>query len=209
MTSRRSKDVRKAVSERATTALLLVDVINDFDFPRSQHLLRFALTAARRIAVLKNRLRRRGIPAIYVNDNFGRWQSDFQKQVQRCLRDDAPGAEITRLLVPEENDYFVLKPKHSGFYCTSLDVLLSNLGARQLIIVGFATDICVLFTANDAYMREFEIVIPADCAASETAAAHRRACEHMKRFLKADVRSSRTFRVDEPIRQKRPLSRPT
>jgi nicotinamidase-related amidase len=134
-----------------------------------------------------------------VNDNFGRWQSDFQRQVQRCLRDDVPGAEVTRLLVPEEDDYFVLKPKHSGFYSTSLDVLLSFLGARKLIIAGFATDICVLFTANDAYMRDYEIVIPCDCVAAESKTAHRRACEHMKRFLKADTRPARALRFGRDL----------
>ena len=120
--------------------LLLVDVINDFDFPQGEKLLRFALPAARRIAALKTRLRKRGIPTIYVNDNFGRWQSEFKKQVERCISEAAPGAEVARLLIPREDDYFVLKPKHSGFYSTSLETLLSYFGARKLIITGFAAD---------------------------------------------------------------------
>jgi nicotinamidase-related amidase len=160
----------------------------------SHQLLRFALPAARRIAALKKRLRARGVPTIYVNDNFGRWQSDFKKQVERCVSDECLGAPIARFLIPSEDDYFVLKPKHSGFYSTSLDVLLSYLGARKLIIAGFAADICVLFTANDAYMRDYELVVPSDCVASETAAANRNACRQMKRFLRADIRSSRMLR---------------
>ncbi|MEO8350588.1 MAG: isochorismatase family protein [Chthoniobacteraceae bacterium] len=96
--------------ERAETVLLLVDGINDFDFPEGDKLLRFALPAARRIAALKKRLRKRGVLAIYVNDNFGRWQSDFKKQVERCVNEDAAGAEVARLLIPAEDDYFVLKP---------------------------------------------------------------------------------------------------
>ena len=95
-----------------------------------------------------------------------------------------------RLLIPAEDDYFVLKPKHSGFYASSLDVLLKNLGAKKLIITGFAADICVLFTANDAYMRDFEVIVPADCTAAETTDAKRRACAEMKRFLRADIRPS-------------------
>ncbi len=176
-------------------ALLLVDVINDFDFPQGAKLLHFALPAARRIAALKKRLRHRGVPAIYVNDNFGRWQSDFKKQVARCISDEAPGAEVARLLIPANDDYFVLKPKHSAFFSTSLDVLLSYLAARKLIITGFAADICVLFIANDAYMRDYELMVPGDCIAAESAAARRGAILQMKRFLRANTRPSTAIRI--------------
>ncbi len=192
---RKSRDPHGVVPETSKTVLLLVDVINDFDFPEGEKLLRFALPAARRIAALKKRLRQRGIPAIYVNDNFGRWQSDFKKQVERCIREDSRGAEVVRSLVPAEDDYFVLKPKHSGFYSTSLETLLSYLGAERLIITGFAADICVLFTANDAYMRDFQLVVPRDCIASESAAARRGAVQQMTRFLRADVRPSPRLRI--------------
>ena len=185
------RDPHGVAPERSSTVLLLVDVINDFNFPRARQLLRFALPAARRIVTLKKRLRALGIPAIYVNDNFGRWQSDFKKQVEKCVSDGSLGAPVARLLIPGENDYFILKPKHSGFYSTSLHVLLDYLGAKKLVVTGFAGDICVLFTANDAYMRDYELIVPSDCVASETAAANRHACQQMKRFLRADVRPSR------------------
>jgi nicotinamidase-related amidase len=187
----KSRDAHGAAPERSSTVLLLVDVINDFNFPRAADLMRFALPAARRIVALKKRLRARGIPAIYVNDNFGRWQSDFKKQVERCISDQSMGAPVARLLIPGEDDYFVLKPKHSGFFSTSLDVLLGYLGAKKLVVTGFAGDICVLFTANDAYMRDYELIVPSDCIASETTVANRNACQQMKRFLHADVRQSR------------------
>lgn len=188
------RDPHGTAPEKSRTVLLLVDVINDFDFAGWKALYRFALPAAERIAALKKRLKRRGIPAIFVNDNFGRWQSDFKKQVERCIAAGARGAAVTRLLIPEEDDYFVLKPKHSGFHSTSLDVFLSYLGAQKLIITGFAADICVLFTANDAYMRDYELAVPGDCIASESGEARRRACEQMKRFLHADVRPSQKLR---------------
>jgi len=181
--------------QRSLWALLLVDVINDFDFPKAKQLLRHAMPAARRIAALKARLKKRGVPAIYVNDNFGRWRSDFRSQVEHCIAADCAGAAVARQLVPQEDDYFVLKPKHSGFFSTSLDVLLPSLRARKLIITGFAADICVLFTANDAYMRDYEIYVPADCVASETKAANRRACAHMERFLHAKTGLSARLRV--------------
>jgi nicotinamidase-related amidase len=191
---KKDRDPRDVAPDKSEWALLLIDVINDFDFPEGRKLLRFALPAARSLAALKQRARRARIPAVYVNDNFGRWQSDFRKQVDRCLDADCPGAPVAKLLVPADDDYFVLKPKHSGFFSTSLDVLLSHLNTRKLILGGFATDICVLFTANDAYMRDYELFIPPDCAAAESAGAHRRTCEHMKRFLHADIRSSKKLR---------------
>jgi nicotinamidase-related amidase len=182
-------------AEKSPVVLLLVDVINDFDFPTAAKLLKHALPAARKIAALKKRLGAKGIPAVYANDNFGRWRSDFQKQVERCLCAEAADAAVASLLIPAECDYFVLKPKHSGFYASSLDVLLKNLGARKLIITGFATDICVLFTANDAYMRDYEVIVPVDCTAAETTEARRRACAEMKRFLRADIRPSSKLRL--------------
>ncbi|RYD42700.1 MAG: cysteine hydrolase [Verrucomicrobiaceae bacterium] len=173
------------------TALLLIDVINDFDFPAADKLLRFALPAARNLARLKERLRDKGVHIIYVNDNFGHWQSDFREQIERCTASDAKGATIAKLLLPEKRDYFVLKPKHSGFYSTPLDALLGYLGVRTLVLAGFAGDICVLYTANDAYMRDFGIVAAADCIASEMEASNNAALEHMKERLKAGVHLSR------------------
>ncbi len=183
-----------AIVEPKSTALLLIDVINDFDFPAGRDLLRFALPAARRIAALKKRLTARGVPAIYVNDNFGHWQSDFQSQIQRCLAPDCTGREVASLLLPEETDYFVLKPRHSGFYSTSLDVLLDFLGPQTLILTGFASDICVIYTANDAYMRGYDLRVPADCVAAETLAGNRIALDHMKSRLRARVAGSRHIR---------------
>lgn len=182
-------------NEKSDVVLLLVDVINDFDFPEAPKLLKHALPAARKIAALKKRLRAKNIPAVYVNDNFGRWRSDFRTQVERCISLEANGAPVASLLVPAEDDYFVLKPKHSGFYASSLDVLLKNFGAKRLIITGFATDICVLFTADDAYMRDFEVIVPIDCTAAETLEAKQNACAQMKRFLRAEVRPSTKLRL--------------
>jgi len=189
------RDTHGCAPERSPVVLLLIDTINDFDFSRGRQLLHFALPAARRIANLKARLRKRGVPAIYVNDNFGRWQSDFRHQVQHCLGDEKPGAPVARLLIPREDDYFVLKPKHSGFYSTSLDVLLGYLGATKLILTGFATNLCVLYTANDAYMRDFDLIVPADCVAAETAVANRAALTQMRRQLRADTCVSRALRL--------------
>jgi nicotinamidase-related amidase len=171
-------------------ALLLIDVINDLDFPEGDELQRHALPMAERIAALKKRAKQEGVPVIYVNDNFGRWRSDFNAQVEHCLHDKVRGKPIVDLLRPERDDYFVLKPKHSGFFSTTLDTLLEYLGTRTVVLAGLAANICVLFTANDAYMRDLHLVVPSDCVASNTEEENRYALDQMRKVLKADTRPS-------------------
>jgi len=177
-------------ADKSEIAIVLIDVINDLEFPEGDQLLEAALPAARNIARLTQRAREAKVPVIYVNDNFGRWRSDFKKIVDRCLHDDVRGRPIVELLVPDENDYFVLKPKHSGFFSTTLDLLLRYLGVRTLVVAGFAGNNCVLFTANDAYMRDYQLIIPADCIASNTPADNKYALQQMSNVLKADTRPS-------------------
>jgi len=176
--------------DESEVAIVLIDVINDLEFPEGDQLLETALPAARNIARLKERAREAKVPIIYVNDNFGRWRSDFKKIVDRCLHSDVRGRPIAELLVPDEDDYFVLKPKHSGFFSTTLDLLLEYLGVRTLIIAGFAGNNCVLFTANDAYMRDYHLIIPADCTASNTPEDNENALQQMQQVLKADIKPS-------------------
>ncbi len=178
------------VPDTAEAALVLIDVINDLEFPEGDELLRYARPMAERIAALKRRAKGAGLPTIYVNDNFGRWQSDFNKQVDHCLNDRVRGRPLAELLRPDEDDYFVLKPKHSGFFSTTLDILLDYLQVESLILTGLAANICVLFTANDAYMRDFRLFVPRDCVASNTEELNRDALEQMQLVLKADTRPS-------------------
>jgi nicotinamidase-related amidase len=184
----KNEDLHGSAPDKCDVALLLIDVINDLEFPEGEQLLRHALPMARQIAQLKARAKECGIPAIYVNDNFGRWRSDFNAQVQHCLQDDVKGRPIAELLRPDEDDYFILKPKHSGFYSTALDTLLDYLGTKTVVLTGMAANICVLFTANDAYVRDFHIVVPADCVAANTEDDNRYALEQMRDILKADIR---------------------
>jgi nicotinamidase-related amidase len=193
----KNPDLHGSAPDESDVAILLIDVINALDFPEGEQLLRFAVPMADRIARLKERARRAGVPVVYVNDNFGRWRSDLKAQVEHCLEDDVRGRPVVERLRPEDDDYVVLKPKHSGFYSTTLDVLLAYLGARTLILTGMAANLCVLFTANDAYMRDFHLVVPADCVASNTEKENRHALEQMRRFLGADIRPSDELRLEE------------
>ena len=186
----KNSDLHGNVPETCAVALLLIDVINDLEFEGSEALVPQVLPMARRIAELKRRAKEAGIPVIYVNDNFGRWKSDFRRVVEHCLHDGVKGEELVRLLQPGEDDYFVLKPKHSAFYATTLDILLTYLGARTLIFTGIAGNICILFSANDAYMRDYHLVVPADCTVSNTVQENDHALEEIQTVLKADITDS-------------------
>ena len=187
--SQGSKDLHGSAPDKSGAALLLIDVINDFDFPEGDQLLKLARPVGKNIARLKQRAKAAGIPTIYVNDNFGRWRSDFKKIVTHAL-EKGLGKEFVELLLPDEDDYFVLKPKHSGFYSTTLSLLLTHLTAKNLIVTGIAGNNCVLVTANDAYMRDFKLFVPADCVVSNTNEENEHALKQMQTVLKADVRIS-------------------
>src|SRR5688572_33107528 len=171
-------------------ALLLIDWINDLEFEAGGKLLPQALAAAQATAALRKRAKQAGVPIVYCNDNFGKWRSDFRATLEHVLKDGVRGQPLAELLAPDEHDYFVLKPKHSGFHSTTLDVLLAHLDARTLILTGIAGNFCVLFSAHDAYMRDFELLVPCDCTASEDEDRNRHALQHMAQACKADTRAS-------------------
>jgi nicotinamidase-related amidase len=185
----KNADLHGNAPDNAPVALLLIDFINAMDFEGGEALLQQTLPVAGAVAKLKRRAKAAGIPVVYVNDNYGKWRSDFQALVDHCA-DGSPGQPIAELLQPDEDDYFVLKPKHSGFFSTTLDTLLDHLGTRTLVLTGVAGNICVLFTASDAYMRDFHLVIPEDCLASQTEAVNRQALEQMRTVLDADTTPS-------------------
>jgi nicotinamidase-related amidase len=110
------------------------------------------------------------------------------------------GEPIARRLLPGPNDYFVLKPKHSGFFSTQLDLLLNYLGVRTVIVTGVAGNICVLFTASDAYLRDYKIIVPRDCVASNTPEENDAALQLMAKILKADTRISDELDISELLR---------
>jgi nicotinamidase-related amidase len=176
--------------DKCRAALLLIDVINDLDFPESKGMMHDVASMSKRLAHVRQKAHENHVPVIYVNDNFGRWRSDFKHLVAHCLEDGVPGQEMVQLLKPGEEDYFVLKPAHSGFFSTSLDLLLKRLGAETLILTGIATNICVLFTANDAFLRGYELFVPRDCVAANTKALTREALGQMKSVLKARIGNS-------------------
>jgi nicotinamidase-related amidase len=188
----RSSDARTlgATPSRTGVALLLVDVINDLDFPGSAELIRRAGPMSKRLAQLAARARAAGIPVVYVNDNFGRWRSDWRQVIDLCLAETSPGRHMVSRLQPHPEDYFVLKPKHSGFYSTTLDLLLRDLDVHTVVVTGVATDICILFTANDAYMRGYRVIVPRDCVAANTPSKSAAALRQIREVLKGATPAS-------------------
>jgi nicotinamidase-related amidase len=178
----------------AGTALLLIDVINDLAFPDAGPLIEAAEAMAPRLAELKARATAAGVPVVYVNDNFGQWRSDFQQTVAHCSAARSKGRRVSKRLRPSRRDYFVLKPMHSGFHGTALEMLLRDLHIRRVILTGIAGNICVLFTANDAYMRGLRIYAPADCIVSNTAADNEAALRQIRLTLKGRTESSDRLR---------------
>lgn len=177
---------------RSARALILIDFINPLNFPGAEKLAPGALKAARATVRLRERLAREKVAVIYANDNYGLWQSDFHSLVTECLAREDESGEIARLLAPRATDLTLLKPRHSAFYGSPLELLLKEMGTRELILAGLAADMCVQMTAADAFLRGFEGVwVPSDCTAAETADAKAASLKYMRDVLKCDVRSSR------------------
>lgn len=170
--------------------LLLVDFINPFNFPGAERLAPAAVEAARATAGLKERLAAEGVTTIYANDNYGVWQSDFHTLVSACLGMNGPPGEIARLLYPQAGDLTILKPRHSAFFASPLELLLTEMESSELIICGLATDICVQLTAMDAFLREYRIWVPSDCNAAESMHAKHMALAYMASVLKCEIAPS-------------------
>lgn len=168
-------------------ALIIIDMINCLDFPGAKRLLPRAMTAARKIAQLRTWINSRGWPVVFINDNFGQWHSEKNLLVEQARRDRP---KLIDLIAPAESDYFIIKPQFSGFYSTNLPVLLPRLGIRNLILTGLATDICVLFTAADAHMRDYEIWVPRDTVAAESEERGQWALDIMAQTMGAETAPS-------------------
>jgi nicotinamidase-related amidase len=199
--SRRAAELVTAQLQRSTyaggvsnTALLIIDMVNAFDFDGADALLRQTRRIVPKIVALKRRANAAGAPVIYCNDNFGDWRSDFRAVVAECSADGRPGSALVRRIAPESGDYFILKPKHSAFYQTALESLLGALEVRRLVICGIAGDGCVHSTATDAHIREYEVEVLRDATASQTAERNRNALRHLETTRYATLGSAARVR---------------
>ncbi|WLR55120.1 isochorismatase family cysteine hydrolase [Mesobacillus subterraneus] len=171
-------------------ALLIIDMINDFNFDAGKTLAIHTRKIIDPILTLKRSFNKSDMPVIYINDHYNLWQADFEKIIDHCSNETSD--ELIKKIAPEKNqDYFLIKPKHSAFYGTALHTLLQQLKVDTLVLSGIAGNICVLFTANDAYMREYNLIIPEDFIASNDDEDNKYALTMMKNVLSADTRPSR------------------
>jgi nicotinamidase-related amidase len=179
-------------------ALLIIDMINDFAFPNAELLFKHAVPAARQIAKLKQAALDANVPVIYVNDNFKQWHDSFETTIEMVESKSEMGRAIVSILRPSRDDYYILKPHRSGFYKTPLGVLLDRLQVSNLIITGITTDMCVLFTSNDAHMRGYGIIVPSDCTAAVKDDYHRQALNILERSTDANIRHSSGIDLSSP-----------
>jgi nicotinamidase-related amidase len=171
------------------TALLIIDMINDFNFTEGQTLAVKTKRILAPILKLKSDFYKKELPVIYINDHYNLWQADFEKIIDYCSNEKS--SEIINKISPKKNhDYFLIKPKHSAFYGTALHTLLQQLKVESLVLTGIAGNICVLFTANDAYMREYDLIVPEDCVASNSDEDNEYALTMMKNVLRAETNTS-------------------
>jgi nicotinamidase-related amidase len=198
---RSASNLEGNVPDRSNAVLILVDVINDLDFPNNEELIRESHVLAKAIARLKFRCKRAGIPVLYVNDNYGKWRSDISAVLNHSLREDSPGREMVQLLAPEPDDYIVLKPKHSAFYATPLETILTYIGARNVIVSGLTTNACVLLTVADLYVREVRLFVPPDCVRALNVAHHRSALELMNNSYAAHTTLSSRLQLSRLSRK--------
>jgi nicotinamidase-related amidase len=181
------------------TALLIIDMINDFAFADAEGMLDHAERISGVIAQLRGDAERAGVPVVYVNDNYGQWHSDRNKIIDYCREQNDRGGAIIDRLRPREDDYFVIKPQFSGFYATNLPVLLPQLGVSRVILTGLAADICVLFTAADAHMRDYDLWVPRDAVASSQEEHRDWALGIMEKSMAAETRAATEYRLEEWI----------
>ena len=176
--------------DHSRTVLLLVDFINPLKFDGAKALTPSAIEAAQQTSRLRRRLAREGVRSIYANDNYGQWTSDFKALWKRCAAQAGAAGQIAKLMTPTTKDFALLKPRHSAFYATPLDILLQQLHCKRLIVTGIAADNCVLFSAMDAYLRGYSLWVPVDCVAAESVETRDGALAQMARVLKADIQPS-------------------
>lgn len=177
-------------AETPRPALLLIDVISDLEFEGAEGMLPRVMDMADAVEQLQATAREAGWPVVYVNDRFGQWRASFEEEVERCLREDVRGRPLVERLRPAADDYTLLKPKHSAFFGTPLEVLLQHLDVTHLVLTGLSGDICVLATAFDAYMRGYRLCIPSDATAAIDPGENERALAYMRRVLEANTRPS-------------------
>ncbi|MFF8833230.1 isochorismatase family cysteine hydrolase [Streptomyces sp. NPDC015131] len=165
------------------TALVVIDMINTYEHKDAELLLPSAREILPSLVDLLSRARERGVPVIYVNDNFGEWRSHHGEILETALA--GPHAELVDPIRPDDSSLFVVKARHSIFYETPLAYLVRQLGVRHLVLCGQVTEQCVLYSALDAHIRHIDVTVPPDAVAHIDETLADAALEMMRRNMGA------------------------
>ncbi|MFF9409748.1 cysteine hydrolase family protein [Streptomyces anandii] len=167
------------------SALIVIDMINTYDHKDAELLIPSVEPVVPVITGLLRRARDQEVPVIYVNDNFGEWRSHHGELLDHALA--GPHAHLVEPLKPDPDSLFVLKTRHSVFFETPLEYLLRQQGLTRLVLVGQVTEQCVLYSALDAHIRHFDVVVPKDAVAHIHEDLARAALRMMERNMGARV----------------------
>jgi nicotinamidase-related amidase len=175
------------------TALLVVDMLNSYEHDDAEQLAESVRHAVPQIAGLIERARREDAPVVYVNDNYGDWNSSSEELAREAM--DGRHPELVEPLLPRDDDAFVIKARHSVFYSTPLEYLLQTMDVGRIVLTGQATEQCILYSALDGYVRHFEVVVPRDAVAHIHAHLADAACEMMERNMHAELAVAAELRL--------------
>jgi nicotinamidase-related amidase len=175
------------------TALLVVDMLNTYEHDDADALARSVRAAVPQIRGLIDRARAADVPVVYVNDNYGDWNSSSEELAQRALAGCHP--DLVEPVLPRSDDAFVIKARHSVFYSTPLEYLLQTMDVGRIVLAGQATEQCILYSALDGYVRHFEVAVPSDGVAHVHAHLAEAAVEMMQRNMRAEVAPAEELRL--------------
>jgi nicotinamidase-related amidase len=161
---RREARRRRHNDGEGATALLVVDMLNPYDHPEAEELAAHVAEALPGVEALLRRAGEVEAPVVYVNDNYGDWNSSSEELARSAM--DGKRPELVEPILPVEGQSFVVKARHSTFYETPLEYLLDQMGVGRLVFSGQVTEQCILYSALDAHVRHFDVVIPTDAVAA-------------------------------------------
>jgi nicotinamidase-related amidase len=171
-----------------TSALIVIDMINTYEHEDGDLLARSVERSLPAMVRMIERAGEEDVHTIYVNDSWGLWTSDRDQLLERAL--SGPRADLVEPIRPDPEDWFTFKARHSIFYQTVLEYLLRTEGIERVVLIGQVTEQCILYSALDAYIRHFEVAVPADAIAHIHEQLAEAALEMMRRNMRADITTS-------------------
>jgi nicotinamidase-related amidase len=186
---------RREEDDGSQTALLVIDMLNSYDHDEAEELTTSVEDMVGNVRELVRRARDEDVPVVYVNDNYGDWNSSVQELAQRACEGERP--DLVEPVLPPEGVSFVTKARHSIFYETPLEYLLDQLGAGRLVLTGQVTEQCIVYSALDAYVRHFQVVVPHDAVAHIHEDLADAALRMMERNMGAEIVDSADCRLSD------------